>query len=99
MISYSIFEFDPNSSAFVCVANALVINLQGIDGLDQVCLFTLDVDHVTQIDLTIGQFDDPDVYSRIIVNNTPDERFSYAYSHKQVSYFEIRPNANRESLI
>jgi hypothetical protein len=87
MISYSIFEFDPNSSAFVCVANALVINLERIDWLDQVCLFTLDVDHVTQIDLTIGQFDDPDVYSRIIVNNTPDERFSYANSHNKSPIF------------
>jgi len=76
MIFYSIFEPDPNSSAFVCVANVLVIDLEGIDGLDEICLFTLDVDHVAQIDLTIGQFDDPDVYSRIIVNNTTDKRFS-----------------------
>jgi len=81
LISYSIFELDPNSSAFIRVANVLVVDLKGIDGLDEICLFTLDVDHVAQIDLTIGQFDDPDVYSRIIVNNTPDERFSYANSH------------------
>jgi hypothetical protein len=81
MIPYSIFEFDPNSSAFVRVANAVVIDLEGIDGLDQICLFTLDVDYVAQIDRTIGQFDNSDVYSRIIVNNTPDERFSYADSH------------------
>jgi hypothetical protein len=82
MISYSIFEFDPNFSAFVCVVNAAVIDLERIDGLDQICLFTLDVDHVAQIDLTIGQFDDPDVYSRIIVNDTPDRGFSYANGHK-----------------
>jgi hypothetical protein len=81
MIPYSIFEFDPNSSAFVRVANAVVIDLEGIDGLDQICLFTLDVDYVAQFDRTIGQFDDSDIYSRIIVNNTPDERFSYANSH------------------
>jgi len=81
MISYSIFEFDPNFSAFVCVANAVMIDLEGIDGLDQICLFTMDVDYIAQIDRTIGQFDDSDVYSRIIVNNTPDERFSYADSH------------------
>src|SRR6266536_2666977 len=83
MISYSILELDPNSSAFICVANVLVVDLEGIDGLNEICLFTLDVDHVAQIDLTIGQFDDPDVYSRIIVNNTPDERFSYANSHNE----------------
>lgn len=83
MISYSIFEFDSNSSAFVCVANALVINLERIDGLDEICLFALYVDQVAQIDLAIGQFDDPDVYSRIIVNNTSDERFSYANSHNE----------------
>ena len=82
MISYSILEFDPNSFAFVRVANAVVIDLEGIDGLDQICLFTLDVDYVAQIDRTVGQFDDSDIYSRIIVNNTPDERFSYADSHK-----------------
>jgi hypothetical protein len=81
MISYSIFELDPNSFAFVCVANAVMIDLDGIHGLDQICLFTLDVDYVAQIDRTIGQFDNSDVYSRIIVNNTPDERFSYADSH------------------
>jgi len=81
MISYSIFKFDPNSFAFVCVANAVMIDLEGIDGLDQICLFTLDVDYVAQIDRTIGQFDDSYVYSRIIVNNTTDERFSYADSH------------------
>jgi len=81
MIPYSIFELDPNSSAFVRVANAAVIDLEGIDGLDQICLSTLDVDDVTQIDRTVGQFDDSDVYLRIIVNNAPDERFSYANSH------------------
>src|SRR5262245_8263538 len=81
MISYSIFEFDSNSFAFVRVANAVMIELEGIDRLDQICLFTLDVDYVAQIDRTIGQFDNSDVYSRIIVNNTPDERFSYADSH------------------
>jgi hypothetical protein len=81
MISYSIVEFDPNFSAFVRMANAVMIDLEGIDGLDQICLFTLDVDYVPQIDRTIGQFDNSDVYSRIIVNNTPDERFSYANSH------------------
>jgi hypothetical protein len=58
-----------------------MIDLDGIHGLDQICLFTLDVDYVAQIDRTIGQFDNSDVYSRIIVNNTPDERFSYADSH------------------
>jgi hypothetical protein len=62
MISYSILELDPNSPAFICVANVLVVELEGIDGLNEICLFTLDVDHVAQIDLTIGQFDDPDVY-------------------------------------
>jgi hypothetical protein len=81
MIPYSIVELDPNSSAFVRVANAVVIDLEGIDGLDQICLFTLDVDYVAQFDRTVGQFDDSDIYSRIIVNNTPDERFSYANSH------------------
>jgi hypothetical protein len=81
MISYSIFEFDPNSFAFVCVANAVMIDLEGIDGLDQICLFTMNVDYVAKIDRTIGQFDDSDVYSRIIVNNTPNERFSNADSH------------------
>jgi len=81
MISYSIFEFDPNSFAFVCAANAVMIDLEGIDGLDQICLFTMNVDYVAKIDRTIGQFDDSDVYSRIIVNNTPDERFSNADSH------------------
>jgi hypothetical protein len=49
-----------------------VIDLEGIDGLDEICLFTLDVDYVAQIDLAISQFDNPDVYSRIIVNDTPD---------------------------
>jgi hypothetical protein len=81
MISYSIFEFDPNSFAFVCVANAVMIDLEGIDGLDQICLFTMNVDYVAKIDRTIGQFDDSDVYSTIIVNNTPNERFSNADSH------------------
>ena len=44
MISYSIFEFDPNFSPFVRVANAAMIDLEGIDGLDQICLIALDVD-------------------------------------------------------
>ena len=63
------------------MANGVVIDLEGIDGLDQICLFPLDVDHVAQIDRTIGQFDDSNVYSRIIVNNPPGELFSYANSH------------------
>jgi hypothetical protein len=64
------------------VTNVLVIDLEGIDGLDEICLFTLDVDYVAQIDLAISQFDNPDVYSRIIVNDTPDRGFSYANGHK-----------------
>jgi hypothetical protein len=63
------------------VADVLVIDLDGIDGLDEIGLFTLDMDHVTQVDLTIGQFDDPDIDSGIIVNDPPDKRFSYANSH------------------
>src|SRR5262249_42403147 len=90
--------FDPNSFAFVCVANAVMIDLEGIDGLDQICLFTLDVDYVAQIDRTIGQFDDSDVYSRIIVNNTPDERFSYTDSHNYSHTLKFLNKANATEL-
>jgi hypothetical protein len=83
MMSYPIFDFDPHFSASVRVVDAMVVDLNRIDRLDQIGVFTLDVDHVAQIDLAIGQFDDPDVYSRIIVNDTPDKRFSYANSHNK----------------
>ena len=81
MMPYLVFDFDPNSSAFVCVADVLVVDLDGIDCLDKIRLFTFNMDHVAHVDLAISQFDDPDVYSRIIVNDTPDKRFSYADSH------------------
>jgi hypothetical protein len=78
---YLAFDFDPRASTFVGVADVLVIDLNRIDGLNKICVFTMDVNQVTDIDLTIGQFNDPDVYSRIIVNDTADNRFSYANSH------------------
>jgi hypothetical protein len=81
IISYSVFDFDPNMSAFFRMTDVLVVNLDGIDWLDKISLSAVYVNHVTQIDLAINQFDDPDIYSRIIVNNPTDNGFSYTNSH------------------
>jgi hypothetical protein len=87
MMPYPVLDLDPNASAFICVAHVSVIDLDGIDRLDEIRLFTLDMDHVAQMDLAISQFNDPDVYSRIIVNDTSNKRFSYADGHGQSPIF------------
>jgi hypothetical protein len=87
MVPYLIFDFDPDPSAFTCVADVLMIDLDGIDCLDQIRLLTSNMDHVAHVDLAIGQLDDADIYSRIIVNDTPDQRFSYANSHNSPPSF------------
>jgi len=46
MISYFIFEFDPNTSAFVCVADVSVVDSNGINRLHEIRVFTLDMNHV-----------------------------------------------------
>jgi hypothetical protein len=78
---YLAFDFDPHASTLVGVAHISVVDLNRIDGLNKIGALTMDVNQVTDIDLTIDQFDNPHVYSRIIVNDTADSRFSNAYSH------------------
>jgi hypothetical protein len=81
VMPYLTFDLDPDASTFVGVADISMIDLNRIDGLNKICVVTMDVNQVTDIDLTIGQFDNADVYSRIIVNDAADNRFSYADSH------------------
>jgi hypothetical protein len=87
IMPYLAFDFDPHASTFVGVANISVIDLNRIDGLNKVGPFTMDVNQVTHIDRTIGQFDNPNVYSGIIVNDTADNGFSYANGHARPPIF------------
>jgi hypothetical protein len=86
---YLTFDFDPHASTLVGVANVLVVDLDRIDGLNKICVFTMDVNQVTDIDVTIGQFDNPDIYSGIIVNNTADNGFSYANGHTDLLFLRL----------
>jgi hypothetical protein len=89
MMPYLTFDFDSHASTFVGVADVSVIDLHRIDGLNKIRVFTMNMDQVADIDLTVGQFDNPDIYSRIIVNDTADNSFSYADSHANLLFVEI----------
>jgi hypothetical protein len=87
IMTYPAFDFDSHASTSVRVTDVSVIDLNRIDGLNKVGPFTMDVNQVTHIDLAIGQFDNPDVYSGIIVNDTADNSFSYANGHARPPIF------------
>jgi hypothetical protein len=83
MLPYPVFNFDPDASTFVGVADIPVIDLQGVHGLDQIGLLTLDVNQITHIDFAAGQFDDPNVYSRVVVSDAANKSFSYSNGHNE----------------
>jgi hypothetical protein len=87
MLPYPAFDFYPYASTFTGVANVLVIDLQRIDGLNKIRAFTMDMYQVTNVDHTIRQFDNPNVYPGIIVNDTADNSFSYADGHTDLPIF------------
>ena len=82
MMPYPVFNFDPDAAPLVCVADMAMIDLKRIHGLDKVGLLTVDVNQITQIDFTVCQFDDPDIYSRVIVGDASNDSFSYANGHR-----------------
>jgi hypothetical protein len=70
-------------TAFIGMADIMTVDLDGIDRLDKNRLLSCNVDHIAYIDLPIGQLDDADIYSGIVVNDATNKRFSYPDSHNQ----------------
>jgi hypothetical protein len=87
IVPHLTFDFDSHASTFVGVADVSVVDLNRIDGLNKICVFTMDVNQVTDIHVTIGQFNNPAIYSGIIVNNTAYNSFSYANGHAPTSLY------------
>jgi hypothetical protein len=81
MISYFAVYFDPNMSAPVSMTDAVVVDLNRIERLDQIGVFPVHVNHVSDVDLAVREFNNPDVYAWIVVNDPSDQRFSYPYRH------------------
>jgi hypothetical protein len=86
---YLTFDFDAHASTSIGVANVSMIDLHRIDGLNKICAVTMDVNQVADIDFTTGQFDNPDIYPRIIMNDSADNSFSYADSHANLLFIEF----------
>ena len=81
MLSYFFLDLDPYTFAFLRVANVFVFDLDRIDRLGEVGMFSLNVDNVSNVELATCEFDDAHTKMGIVVRYTTERFFFRLRGH------------------
>ena len=81
MLSYFFLDLDPYTFAFLRVANVLVFDLDRIECLGEVGVFSLNVDNVSNVEIATCEFDDAHTKMGIVVGYTTERFFFRLRGH------------------
>lgn len=81
MPSYFFLDLDPHTFTFLRVTNVFVFDLDRIDCLGEVGVFSLNVDNVSNVELATCEFDDAHTKMGIVVGYTTERFFFRLRGH------------------
>jgi hypothetical protein len=81
MLSYFFLDLDAYTFSFLRVANVLVFDLDRIDRLGEVGVFSLNVNNVSNVELATCKFDDAHTKMGIVVGYTTERFFFRLRGH------------------